>query len=104
MCTYVLSKNPVTVFNIAISNTHYTASNRRMKMNIKIPTGKKLAVTCCKITYCPVIRLKEPTKKTSSMLVCTPLKFRNEDFAINNVLDVCMYVCMYVCVCIYVCV
>jgi len=41
-----LHKNFVTVFNIAVSNSDYIASNYRIKMNIKIPTGKKkLAVT-----------------------------------------------------------
>ena len=40
-----LYKNFVTVFNIAVSNSDYMTSNHRMKMNIKIPNGKKMAVT-----------------------------------------------------------
>jgi len=41
VCVY-LYKDLVSVFNIAISNSDYIASNRRMKMNSKIPTGKKI--------------------------------------------------------------
>jgi hypothetical protein len=36
-----LHKSFVTVFNIALSNSDYIASNYRMKMNTKIQTGRK---------------------------------------------------------------
>jgi hypothetical protein len=44
VCLY-LYNNFVTVFNIAVSNSDYIASNNEIKVNIKISTEKKLFVT-----------------------------------------------------------